>query len=202
MNNKQKEMQLEERQIDVTSLEVRATGNDDYILEGYINKFNNRSYYLGAFYEEVQKGAFDRTLADGHNIYALKNHNDELRLGSTHSGSLQLHADDIGLKFSLKINPEISYAKDVYHLVKDGLLENCSFGFYCIQDEIVRLSDGTDLRYLKEIELVEVTLTNKPAYESSQVACRSYDEFKAKELKKKQDELKRKRLKLKLKYFN
>ncbi|MED3972257.1 HK97 family phage prohead protease [Priestia megaterium] len=192
---------MEERQVDVTTLEVRATENNDYILEGYINKFNTRSLFMG-FYEEVQRGAFDRTLADGHNIFALKNHNNDYLLGSTKSNSLSLHVDDIGLRFELKINPEISYAKDVYHLVKGGLLEGCSFGFYCLDDQIVVTPDGTEIRYLKDIELIEVTLTNNPAYTSSQVSCRSYDEFKAKQLQNKKQQLKREKLKLKLKYFN
>ena len=140
------------------------------------------------FYEEVSKGAFDKTLADGHNIYAMYNHNADMILGSTRSGSLKLNVDNIGLHFELRINPNISYASDIAELVKSGDLEGCSFGFWVTDDEWTYTEDKIDLRIIKELELIEVTITPFPAYLDSEASCRSFEQHnkeveKAKELR-------------------
>lgn len=144
---------------------------------GYINKFNTRSQYMG-FYEEVSNNAFDKTLADGHNIYAMYNHDDDKILGSTRSGNLRLFVDDIGLRFELDINENISYARDLYELVSNNDINGCSFGFYVNNDTWSRTEEGIDLRIINEVELIEVTITPFPAYLDSEASCRSYDKFK------------------------
>lgn len=157
---------------------------------GYINKFNTRSQYMG-FYEEVSSNAFDNTLADGHNIYAMYNHDDSKILGSTRSGNLRLFTDEIGLRFELDINENISYAKDLYELVSNNDINGCSFGFYVNDDSWSRTDEGIDLRTINEVELIEVTITPFPAYLDSEASCRSYDKFKeqqAEELRKAKDE--------------
>ncbi|MDM0720356.1 HK97 family phage prohead protease [Clostridium perfringens] len=171
LEKKQKEI----RKFIATDLETRTEENsNERIISGYINKFNSRSQYMG-FYEEVAKGAFDKTLADGHNIYAMYNHNSDMILGSTRSGSLRLNVDNIGLHFELRINPNISYASDIAELVKSGDLEGCSFGFWVTDDEWTYTEDKIDLRIIKELELIEVTITPFPAYLDSEASCRSFE---------------------------
>lgn len=171
MEKKQKEI----RKFIATDLETRTEENSsEKIISGYINKFNTRSQYMG-FYEEVSKGAFDKTLADGHNIYAMYNHDDNMILGSTRSGSLKLNVDNIGLHFELKINPNISYASDLYELVKSEDIDGCSFGFWVTDDEWTYTEDKIDLRIIKELELIEVTITPFPAYLDSEASCRSFE---------------------------
>lgn len=177
------EKQKEIRKFIATDLETRTEENSrEKIISGYINKFNTRSQYMG-FYEEVANGAFDKTLADGHNIYAMYNHNSDKILGSTRSGSLKLNVDDVGLHFELRINPNISYASDIAELVKSGDLEGCSFGFWVTDDEWTYTEDKVDLRIIKEVELIEVTITPFPAYLDSEASCRSF-ELHNEELKK------------------
>ena len=171
MEKQQKEI----RKIIVTDLETRTLEDtEEKVISGYINKFNTRSQYMGDD-EEVAKGAFDKTLADGHNIYAMYNHNSDMILGSTRSGSLKLNTDNIGLHFELRINPNISYASDIAELVKSGDLEGCSFGFWVTDDEWTYTEDKIDLRIIKELELIEVTITPFPAYLDSEASCRSFD---------------------------
>lgn len=169
MNNKK-----EIRKIVLQDLETRATESNEKIISGYINKFNTRSQYMG-FYEEVLPGAFDKTLADGHNIYAMYNHNSDMILGSTRGGSLKLNVDNVGLHFELRINDNISYAKDLYELVKSRDIEGCSFGFWVTVDEWTYTEDKIDLRIIKEVELIEVTITPFPAYLDSEASCRSFE---------------------------
>lgn len=146
-------------------------------IRGYINKFGDMSQYIG-FYEQIDPRAFDKTLADGHNIYALYDHNTEKILGSTKAGTLILGVDNIGLKFELIVNDDISYVNDLYELIKSGDIDGCSFGFYCIDDEWSYTEDGSDLRTVKEVELMEVTITPYPAYLTSSVSCRSFENHK------------------------
>ena len=177
------EKQKEIRKFIAIDLEARTEENSsEKIISGYINKFNTISQYMG-FYEEVSKDAFDKTLADGHNIYAMYNHNSDMILGSTRSGSLKLNIDNVGLHFELRINPNISYASDIAELVKSGDVEGCSFGFYVLDDEWTYTEDKIDLRIIKEVELIEVTITPFPAYLDSEASCRSY-ELHNKELEK------------------
>jgi HK97 family phage prohead protease len=191
-------LEKEIRNIIVTELEARAVkDSSEKIVKGYINKFNTRSQYMG-FYEEVAIGSFDKTLADGHNIFAMFNHDSDKILGSTRANSLKLSIDEVGLAFELRINDKISYANDLYELVNEGTIDGCSFGFYVIDDSWVTTAEGIDLRIIKEIELIEATLTAFPAYLDSQASCRSFDKFeesKGKDeeirlLKVKQDNLK------------
>ena len=188
--DKQKEI----RKFIATDLETRTEENSsEKIITGYINKFNTRSQYMG-FYEEVRNGAFDKTLSDGHNIYAMYNHDSNMILGSTRSGSLKLNTDDVGLHFELRINPNISYAKDLYELVRSGDIAGCSFGFYVLDDSWSYTEDKIDLRTVKEVELIEVTITPFPAYLDSEASCRSFELHnkeveKTKELRKLEKEI-------------
>ena len=163
------------RQIIVNDIEVRSNeDNSAQTISGYINKFNTMSQFMG-FYEQVAPGAFDKTLSDGHNIFAMYNHDSNKILGSTRGGSLTLSVDNIGLKFNLEINSNISYANDVYELVKSGDIQGCSFGFFVLADEWSFTEDMADLRTITEVELIEVTITPFPAYLDSEASCRSYE---------------------------
>ncbi len=171
MEKQQKEI----RKIIASDLITRTLEDtEEKVISGYINKFNTRSQYLG-FFEEVLPGAFDKTLADGHNIYAMYNHNADMILGSTRSGSLKLNTDEVGLHFELRINSNISYANDLYELVSNGDIDGCSFGFYVLDDEWTYTEDKVDLRKVKEVELIEVTITPFPAYLDSEANCRSFE---------------------------
>jgi len=185
------EKQKEIRKIDVESLETRATESNDHLIEGYINKFGQKSQFMG-FFEQVDSKAFNRTLAQGHNIFGMYNHSSDKILGSTKTGSLKLSVDEVGLRFSLQINPNVSYAKDVYELVRSGDVDGCSFGFYVLEDEWSVQEDGTELRTILDLELLECTITPFPAYLDSEASVRSYDQFKNKQLEQQKQEEQRK----------
>lgn len=185
------EKQKEIRKIDVESIETRATESNDHLIEGYINKFDKKSQFM-KFFEQVDRNAFNRTLAQGHNIFGMYNHSSDKILGSTKTGSLKLSVDEVGLRFSLQINPNVSYAKDVYELVRSGDVDGCSFGFYVLEDEWSYQDDGTELRTILDLELLECTITPFPAYLDSEASVRSYDQFKNKQLEQQKQEEQRK----------
>ncbi|WP_315675191.1 HK97 family phage prohead protease [Clostridium sp. 19966] len=187
----------EYRKIVLDSVETRALEDNGMVISGYITKFNTISQFMG-FYETVAQGAFDKTLADGHNIWGLYNHDFDKVLGSTKTGSLQLEVDNVGLKFTLTLNSNISYSNDVYQLVKSGEVEGCSFGFICNSDSWSMQEDGSDLRTLLDVTLIEVTITPIPAYLDSEANTRSYN-LHINELEKhKNDEIRKRKLELEL----
>lgn len=159
------------------STEVRVVKESDTItLEGYAAKFNERSLFMG-FYEEVDKRAFNNTLEEGGNVTALYNHDPNKILGSTRNETLKVEVDDVGLRFTLTPKANTSFMNDVKQLVEHGEIRGMSFGFIAKEDEW-RSEDGVDVRTLKEVSLKEITLTPYPAYEASEVAMRSHENFK------------------------
>ena len=165
---------MEIRKHDVQELRIEQQ-DDTVTLHGYVTKYNERSQFMG-FYEQVDKRAFDNTLKNDNNVFALYNHDWNKILGSTRNGTLKLETDDIGLKFTLQPKANTSFLNDARELVDSGELRGMSFGFIVKEDDW-ESRDGHDIRTLKDVDLREVTLTAIPAYESSEVALRSYQDY-------------------------
>lgn len=165
---------MEIRKHDVQELRIEHQ-DDTVTLHGYVTKYNERSQFMG-FYEQVDKRAFDNTLKNDNNVFALYNHDWNKILGSTRNGTLKLETDDIGLKFTLQPKANTSFLNDARELVDSGELRGMSFGFIVKEDDW-ESRDGHDIRTLKDVDLREVTLTAIPAYESSEVALRSYQDY-------------------------
>lgn len=191
MNNEK-----EIRYLKVDELSVRQEDDKPTIMSGYVSKFNEPSQLLvergRQFYESVHRNAFNKSLESDKNIFALYNHSPDKILGSTRNNSLKLSTDETGLRFELQPNLNVSYAKDVAELIRTGEIRGCSFGFRVNNDEWTT-KDGHDYRTLLDVDLAEVTITPMPAYESSEVSCRSYDQFKEEQ---KQQEQRNKELEL------
>lgn len=189
--NKEKEI----RQLHIENIETRTEENGSMIIEGYVATFNSKSKYMG-FYEVIDPRAFNTTLEDKHNIFMLYNHDWDKPLADTDTGTLSLNVDNIGLRFNLKLDNSISYAKDVYNLVNKNLIKGCSFGFYVNEDNWSMNENMEDIRTLLSITLLECTLTPIPAYNDTSASCRSYQNHINKLEKHKQNELRKIELEL------
>lgn len=188
-NDERGDMMAQKETRFIEDIEIRANKEEDTIsLSGYVVKFDTRSHFLG-FYETVDKRAFDRTIKEDNNVYALFNHDWDKPLASTRNGTLELSTDDVGLRFKLTPKANTSYMRDIVELVNSGELRGCSFGFKASDDDWTT-KDGYDYRTLKDVDLLEVTLTPVPAYESSQVSVRSYDKYKEEQRKQELELLK------------
>lgn len=167
-------MLLEKRK--VSNYEIREIKKDDkdtVQVEGYIAKFNSKIELFEGYFESIDSSAFDDTLADGHNIFLLYHHDWKKPLASTKTGQLELYIDDIGLRFKAIININVSYGKDVIELVKNGLIQGCSFGFNCLsEDTNYDAENDIFTRILKKVELFEGSLLCTPAYEDTEVFTR------------------------------
>jgi len=150
--------------------EVRATETEDG--ERFITAkipYNSRSEDMG-FVEILKPGCFKKTINDKYNVRALYQHNESVILGAVKNGTLRLNDNQDALEAEIKL-PDTTEARDVYNLVKDGYITNCSFGFRAIKDEWKTTEKGHQERTIVEAQLREISPVTFPAYEMTSVSA-------------------------------
>lgn len=135
--------------------EVKAAG-DAWEVSGYVSTFGNVDH--GG--DVVMRGAFDDTLADGHKVKFLFNHD----LGQPLGVPKSLKVDDRGLFGTFKIS-KTAFGADVHTLLKDGALDSFSMGYYANDFEY----DDVGVRMLKAVELVEGSIVALPMNDKATV---------------------------------
>lgn len=148
-----------------------AEENGDLYIEGYFAVFNSVYEIAPGLTESISPGAFADTL--GGDIRALTNHDTTLVLGRTKAGTLELREDGHGLWGRVRINREDSDAMNLYHRVQRGDVDQCSFGFLILEEDVESREDGSVHFTIRKVELYEVTVATFPAYEETAVAARS-----------------------------
>jgi len=150
-------------------------------ITGHAAIFNSRSEDLGGFVEIISPGAFSAAIGKS-DIRALWNHNSDIVLGRTKSGTLTVREDERGLFVDI-IPPDTQQARDLVASIERGDVDQMSFAF------TVRASDWKEegenwLRTITEVEqLYDVSPVTYPAYENTDVSARSlaaFDEEKTK----------------------
>lgn len=187
----------------IGNIEIRADeeeGNELYA-EGYALVFNSWSEDLGGFVETIEPSALEGS--DLSDVRALFNHNADKVLARSRAGTLDLETDEKGLKFRFKI-PNTSYGKDIAENLKNGNIDQCSFGFV-LDDN----GDSFDFdekrsiyqRTLKKIKSVmDISLVTYPAYSSTSAApaLRSIDKIENELVEQRQLQHEKEKLKLEL----
>lgn len=151
-------------------LKTRAEGDNEKYIEGYFAVFNRETELWPGAFEEIESNAFDNTL--GNDIRALINHDTGLVLGRNKANTLELKTDSKGLWGNIKINQNDSDAVNLYERVKRGDVNQCSFGFNILNEEVDFRDDGSVKWTIKEIDLHEVSVVTFPAYEDTGVQAR------------------------------
>jgi Escherichia/Staphylococcus phage prohead protease len=147
---------------------------------GYAAVFNSPSEPLplkGArtFREVVLPGAFSESLSSVAEIFALAEHRDYL--GRTGNGTLRVTEDHRGLRYEID-PPDTEAGRDVLVLVRRRDLAAASFAFRVKPGgDSWRSAGGQTLRELRSVQLLDVSLTMKPAYRATDAALRSFDEW-------------------------
>ena len=162
-------------------MELRVTGDDKApVLEGHIAVFNQLSDDLGGFREKIEPGAFSDTLKI-QDVRALWNHEGDLVLGRMSAGTLDLKEDDVGLAFR-NTPPDTSWFRDRLVSLKRKDVTGASFGFWTEADEWSTAADGTHIRVLKKVTLIEVSPgVTFPAYPQTDVALNSMRAWETRE---------------------
>ena len=170
-------MEMIERRYTKVTVEMRAQDSPGAI-GGYAAVFNRLSRNLGGFVEKVTPTAFnDSRGRDWPDVVARFNHDDNLLLGTSASGSLRLSIDDTGLDY--RVEPPKSRS-DILELVERGDVRHSSFAFRTIEDEWGTSDQGYPMRTLLNVQLVDVAPVVSPAYPDATAGLRSLaDKFHA-----------------------
>ena len=176
----------------IGKLQTRADNNetDEMKIEGYFVVFNSETELFENCYEEISDKAFkDIDLSD---IRALADHDTAKVLGRTKSQTLKLSVDDKGLYGEITINKNDSEAVNLYERVKRGDIDQCSFGFNILNEQMEQRTDGSTKWTITEIELFEVSCVTFPAYADTSVEARSEQikQLEKRNLQKRKQQLK------------
>lgn len=175
-----------------TRIDTNEDGND--IIIGHASLYDSRSENLGGFYEFIARDAFTQPLIDKSDVRALVNHDANLILARTTSGTLKLEADEKGLRYEFN-NPETSYGKDLAISMRRGDITQSSFAFTVAEDEWSTDDDGNNIRTIKKINrLYDVSPVTYPAYSETNdltIAKRGLKEYIEKTEKKSIEKIKK-----------
>lgn len=165
------------RAVALTGIEVRAEGGEVSV-RGHAAVFDTPTMIgpPGVGFEEIiAPGAFRKTLADAADVRLLFNHNPDLVLARTKSGTLRLSEDRQGLAVDARLAPT-QVGRDLAVLIERGDVSQMSFGFRVVKDrwENVQRADGTtaERRTVLEAQLFDVSSVTYPAYDETDLALR------------------------------
>lgn len=171
----------------ISGIEIRAktVEEDKKTIGGYALRYNSPTKIIDLwgdeFLEEFAQGAFDESI-QSRVVKALWNHQISYPLGSTRSQTLRFNEDPEGLNYDVDL-PGNTWGNDAYESVKRGDVDGSSFGFIT-KDEKWSVIDYEgkmiDKRTITRAELIEVSPCTFPAYDSSEINCRSFEEIKEK----------------------
>lgn len=167
---------------------VRADGDDEARrFVGHAAVFESRTQIGNplkwGWYEEIARGAFDKTLAEGDARF-LVDHDSRLLVARVSAGDLRLSTDSIGLAVDSDLDTEVTYVRDLARNLDKRRITGMSFGFFVVRDvwtEVEVEVTGADgktttetayLRTITEVRLLEVSAVTFPAYEDTDAGLR------------------------------
>ena len=161
---------LERRFLPAREFRIDTGEGGSSTLAGYAAVFNSNSEDMG-FIEQIAPGAFTANLATNPDVRALINHDPNLILGRTKSGTLKLSQDDVGLRFECQL-PNTQTARDLSESVARGDLDACSFGMFVQAADWKEQRDGSWMRIITQASLFDVSAVTYPAYTATSVSVR------------------------------
>lgn len=166
------------------NLETRS--EDDKNKNTIIGKpivFNTRTNIGDMWEEEIDPHALDN--ADLKDVMLLVNHDrNSIPLARSRNNnansSMQLTIDDDGLNIRADIDKENPKGAELLSAVSRGDITGMSFAFIVDKDEWKNLDEDLPLRTITSIsKVIEVSAVNQPAYEATEISCRSLESAKA-----------------------
>src|SRR5574344_226882 len=138
------------------------------VLEGYAIVFDQETL-IGdkdkGFIESIDRNALKN--ANMKDVPMKYNHDDSfLIIARTRNNSLRLTVDDIGLKVRAELIDTDSN-KDIYKMVKAGLLDKMSFAFTVSSQKIDRSGDIPKRTITGIDRLYDVSIVDLPAYDQT-----------------------------------
>jgi HK97 family phage prohead protease len=126
------------------------------------------------FRERFAPGAFSKALGSA-DVRALVNHDRNLILGRTKSGTLRLLDEDDALRFELD-PPKSGLAQHYLEAVERGDITGVSFRFYALKDRWTPEGNAY-LREVNEADIDDISIVTYPAYPDTEAATRSLESY-------------------------
>ena len=165
--------------------EVRTVDDEkQMIIEGVVNNIGQWSKPIGGqFREKIEEGVFERAInraLENGDIFFLHQHdNRALPLASIKSNTLELTEDKERNQLKMRaVLPETSFSRDIYELVKSGVLREFSFGFNKPKSKWKIGKDGVKERSLVDFDIHEISIVRVGAYNETQAYARAFEEIK------------------------
>ena len=179
-----KEKLQKELRLATEGLQVRADEQESkMIIEGYPIVFDKETYIdmgFDGWYEKVDRNAFAN--ADMSDVALKYNHNDNVFiLARTRNESLKLTIDDHGVFMHAELI-DTTTNRDVYEMVRSGLLTEGSFAF-TVTSGTETIDENQEVhRTITEIgKLFDVAICPNGAYgDLTEIYARSYDLLESK----------------------
>lgn len=169
--------------------EIRANAESRNV-DGYAIVFNSLSENLGGFRELILPEAVDGVIEKS-DVMATLNHDQSrgiLARSRYGNGTLSLEADEKGLRYTFDA-PHTALGDECLEYLRRGDINQSSFAFTVLEDSWSKQEDGTYIRTIRKFDrLWDVSPVFTPAYAETSVSCRSFDEFKAEEARKEEEE--------------
>lgn len=182
------------RYIPMREFETRSDSDTgDLYIEGYFAVFGDIYHVWDGATESIAPGAFSESI--GGDVRALYNHNDDLILGRTSAGTMELREDSHGLWGRIKLNRNDTDAMNAYERIKRGDITGCSFGFNIESEETEYRDDGSVHWTITKVNpLYEISPCVFPAYEATNVSARGkqLEDMKKRKLEIRKEELRKK----------
>jgi HK97 family phage prohead protease len=165
----------------IFAAQLRADdGNNGRKMIGYAAVYNSDSEDLGGFTERIAPGAFNRALAEKQDVRCLINHDANMILARSKSGTLELNTDENGLAIRCDL-PDTSYGRDLLVSLVRGDIDQMSFGFVVrnekwADDEGVECppwSMSASKRTILDVDLFDVSAVTYPAYPETSCEART-----------------------------
>jgi len=173
MDERSKEETMEKRSI---NYEFRAMPESRTIV-GTATVFNS-SYDMGWYDEEMTSDAFDD--ADMNDVVALFNHDANMVLARTKSGTLKLKVTGNAMEYEFEA-PNTTLGNDLLEMVKRGDVYQSSFAFSVEAEDWQEREGMKPKRVIRGIKKVyDVSPVTYPANPDTMVAKRSYEQIAGK----------------------
>lgn len=142
---------MKTKTLDIDIANVKELDGGTHQFEGYASKFGGVDDYG----DSIVKGAYLKTLSNRRRpVQMLKGHNRSIVIGKW----LDIREDDNGLYVKGELTPGHSLSEDVYASLKHGAINGLSIGYRVVDSEV-----RDQITYLKEIDLIEISIVNNPA---------------------------------------
>lgn len=166
-----------EKRMHLGDLKVERSEGELPKIRGYAAVFNSLSDDLGGFREQITAGAFADAIGRD-DVRALVNHDPNLVLGRSRSGTLIMREDGNGLAVEI-VPPDTQAARDLVALMERGDVSQMSFAFTVSKEDQAweRSGSGPWIRTIRKVaRLFDVSVVTYPAYPSTSAAMRALEQ--------------------------